>query len=188
MEASVVIGSCASAPPLPLQPVCPGPAGSLRGGSWRGRLATAWGLRSWLSAALVAGFPAPSSLIGQIFVPAGATPGRSYPGRGAEGRGPERCPESKPSSLTATPPGLRPQRSSLPGLGRRRLERMVHCAAPLPAQDSQCRVSAPACAPPLPLSDSMLACKPRPALCQHCAQNSPFTIAHQPLILRACLM
>lgn len=188
MEASVVIGSCASAPPLPLRPVSPG-----QGGSLRGRLRCC-------ARFLVAGCPqAPGGRLSCTFqfnqpdfCPGGSHPWAEIPGERKTGAGtllpacgPQRCPESKSFSLTATP-FLRPRRSSLPGLGRRRLEGMVPCAALLPAQDLSACVSSHWC-PSTTLSDSMLASKPRPVLCQNCAQNSPFTIAHQPLILRACL-
>lgn len=64
---------------------------------------------------------------------------------------------------------------------------MVHCATFGPAASSRISapcVRAPTGALPPPLSASMLASKPRPVLCQNCAQNSPFknrsSVPHPP--------
>lgn len=106
MEASVVIGSCASAPPLPLRPVRPG-----QGGSWRGLLRCSAGFSVAGCAQTPGGRLSRTFQFNQpIFCPGGSHSWAELPGERKTGAGtllpacgPERCPESKSFSLTATP-------------------------------------------------------------------------------------
>lgn len=146
VEASAVIGWCASAPPLPLRLASPAQEGSSRDLPLRNASVRV----SWLSAgtrpAPGAAFPALSSLTRPSLFRGGSHSWAESPVErrtGAEtllsASGPKRCPVSWSFTPTTTPL-LRLPRSSLPSVGRMWQEMLVHRATFSPATSSKISV------------------------------------------------